>query len=260
MKERIRSTHVHDNDGKNDSHLFPLVTEGGTIDWKKAMELLRSGEDQYPLVLELRSAADNAAPAGHGVPGFRPAGSAIERSEDRNDSTQTNYVRSLLKRSPGETVTARGWVKTRRDSKNVHFIQLNDGSSPVDLQVVLDAGVVSEEEVANDHHRRLHQRGRRTGGVDGQGPVRGVEGEAVTMHGTADPEHYPLQKKKHTLETLREIGPPADAVEHVRRGLPRAQRAGRGDPQVLPGPRLPVCAHAGDLGVGCGRRGQHVPR
>src|SRR5690349_21994741 len=43
MKHRIRSTHVHDNDGKNDSHLLPLVTEGGTIDWKKAMELLRSG-------------------------------------------------------------------------------------------------------------------------------------------------------------------------------------------------------------------------
>jgi hypothetical protein len=59
-----------------------------------------------------------------------------------------SYVRSLLKRSPGERVTARGWVKTRRDSKNVHFIQLNDGSSPVDLQIVLDAGVVSEDEIA----------------------------------------------------------------------------------------------------------------
>lgn len=54
LKKRIRSTHVHDNDGKNDNHLLPLVTEGGTIDWKKTMELLRSGGDQYPLVLELR--------------------------------------------------------------------------------------------------------------------------------------------------------------------------------------------------------------
>ena len=42
MKERIRSTHVHDNNGKDDIHLFPLVAEGGTIDWKKTMELLRS--------------------------------------------------------------------------------------------------------------------------------------------------------------------------------------------------------------------------
>ena len=42
MKDRIRSTHVHDNDGKDDKHLFPLMAEGGTIDWKKTMSLLRS--------------------------------------------------------------------------------------------------------------------------------------------------------------------------------------------------------------------------
>jgi sugar phosphate isomerase/epimerase len=59
MKERIRSTHVHDNNGKDDSHLFPIVGEGGTIDWKRAMELLRSREDQYPLVLELKDRGDN---------------------------------------------------------------------------------------------------------------------------------------------------------------------------------------------------------
>ena len=59
MKERIRSTHVHDNNGKDDAHLFPLVSEGGTIDWKKTMELLRSGGDRYPLVLELKDRGDN---------------------------------------------------------------------------------------------------------------------------------------------------------------------------------------------------------
>ena len=42
MKDRIRSTHMHDNDGKDDNHLFPLVSEGGTIDWQTAMQLLRS--------------------------------------------------------------------------------------------------------------------------------------------------------------------------------------------------------------------------
>lgn len=51
MKERIRSTHVHDNDGREDSHLYPLT---GSIDWRKAMQLLRSRQDQYPLLLELR--------------------------------------------------------------------------------------------------------------------------------------------------------------------------------------------------------------
>jgi len=54
MKERIRSTHVHDNDGKDDRHLFPCVSTGGTVDWSRTMSLLRSRENQYPLVLELR--------------------------------------------------------------------------------------------------------------------------------------------------------------------------------------------------------------
>jgi len=58
MKERIRSTHVHDNNGKDDSHLFPLAVEGGTIDWKNTMELMRSRGDQFPLVLELRERAE----------------------------------------------------------------------------------------------------------------------------------------------------------------------------------------------------------
>jgi sugar phosphate isomerase/epimerase len=54
MKERIRSTHVHDNDGKADKHLFPLASEGGTVDWKRTMSLLGSRPDQYPLLLELK--------------------------------------------------------------------------------------------------------------------------------------------------------------------------------------------------------------
>jgi sugar phosphate isomerase/epimerase len=51
MKERIRSTHLHDNDGKEDQHLFPGE---GSIDWPKAMQLLGSRPEQYPLLLELR--------------------------------------------------------------------------------------------------------------------------------------------------------------------------------------------------------------
>jgi sugar phosphate isomerase/epimerase len=54
MKSRIRSTHLHDNDGKQDSHLWPLHSEGGSVDWKETMGLLRSQADQYPLLLELR--------------------------------------------------------------------------------------------------------------------------------------------------------------------------------------------------------------
>lgn len=54
MADRIRSTHLHDNDGKEDQHLFPVMDKGGTIDWKQAMTTLRAKPDQYPLVLELK--------------------------------------------------------------------------------------------------------------------------------------------------------------------------------------------------------------
>jgi sugar phosphate isomerase/epimerase len=54
LKSRIRSTHVHDNNGKEDQHLFPLLAEGGTIDWLRAMQTLRSQPNSYPLMLELR--------------------------------------------------------------------------------------------------------------------------------------------------------------------------------------------------------------
>jgi len=54
MADRIRSTHLHDNDGKEDQHLFPTANHGGTIDWTRTMTALRSRPDQYPLVLELK--------------------------------------------------------------------------------------------------------------------------------------------------------------------------------------------------------------
>jgi sugar phosphate isomerase/epimerase len=59
MKERIRSTHIHDNDGQEDQHLFPSE---GSIDWPKAMRLLGSRPDQYPLLLELREPPDGDHP------------------------------------------------------------------------------------------------------------------------------------------------------------------------------------------------------
>jgi sugar phosphate isomerase/epimerase len=54
MKDRIRSTHIHDNNGVDDKHIFPFLGEGGTIDWKETMDLLRTRPDQYPLLLELK--------------------------------------------------------------------------------------------------------------------------------------------------------------------------------------------------------------
>ena len=78
MKERIRSTHIHDNDGVTDGHLFPLVAEGGTIEWAKAMPMLASRPDQYPLVLELRETAGLGNPIDMAVESFRRLESLID--------------------------------------------------------------------------------------------------------------------------------------------------------------------------------------
>ena len=62
MKPRIRSTHVHDNNGADDIHLFPLVAEGGNINWKQAMALLRTRADHTPLLLELKEKPEYSNP------------------------------------------------------------------------------------------------------------------------------------------------------------------------------------------------------
>lgn len=54
LKSRIRSTHLHDNNGTDDTHLWPFHSSGGTVDWSETMQLLRSQPSQYPLLLELR--------------------------------------------------------------------------------------------------------------------------------------------------------------------------------------------------------------
>lgn len=61
MASRIRSLHLHDNNGVDDMHLYPQKP-GGTIDWKRTMELLRSRPDQYPLLLELREVPEMENP------------------------------------------------------------------------------------------------------------------------------------------------------------------------------------------------------
>lgn len=58
MQDRIRSTHIHDNNGSDDVHLFPTLASGGTIDWKRIMGLLRSRGSQFPLLLELKDSPD----------------------------------------------------------------------------------------------------------------------------------------------------------------------------------------------------------
>jgi sugar phosphate isomerase/epimerase len=62
LKKRIRSTHVHDNDGEKDSHLFPTFAKNGSVNWKKAMELFHSCPGQFPLLLELKEHENHPHP------------------------------------------------------------------------------------------------------------------------------------------------------------------------------------------------------
>jgi sugar phosphate isomerase/epimerase len=62
MQERVKSLHVHDNDGVKDSHLFPTLATGGTIAWDKVMPMLRARQHQFPLLLELKESLDFPQP------------------------------------------------------------------------------------------------------------------------------------------------------------------------------------------------------
>ncbi len=104
----------------------------------------------------------------------------------------------------GSNVSVMGWVRTRRGNKNVQFIALNDGSTINNLQVVVDLSRFSEEELKPiTTGASLHVEGTL---VASQGKGQSVEVQAEKIHvfGTADPEQYPMQKKGHTLEFLRE--------------------------------------------------------
>ena len=86
MKDQIRSTHVHDNDGKSDSHLFPLASEGGTIDWKNTMGLLPRRQRAVSAGARIEGAGRPDASAGHGARGVRQTGTNLNGQVTRQES------------------------------------------------------------------------------------------------------------------------------------------------------------------------------
>ena len=115
-------------------------------------------------------------------------------------------VKDILRReTAGGDVLVQGWVKTRRTSKSVSFIQVNDGSTLSDIQVVAD------DTLSNYQVIELLTTGCSvsvTGALadsPGKGQRFEIQATSVEVLGLADPETYPLQKKRHTVEFLREI-------------------------------------------------------
>ena len=118
---------------------------------------------------------------------------------------RTNIKKILSLEDPVGEVLVQGWVKTRRSSKSVTFVQINDGSTLRDLQIVVDE--------ANPHYASANALTTGcsvsiVGNVvesQGRGQKFEIHASEVRLVGGADPENYPLQKKRHTPEFLREI-------------------------------------------------------
>jgi len=120
---------------------------------------------------------------------------------------KTRVARVLGEGRADEEITVRGWIRTRRDSKNgFSFVELNDGSCLANLQVVIDSAVPDYQQTIKD---------LTTGAsvaIDGKLQESPGKGQRIELHasslkllGTADPDVYPLQKKRHSFEFLREI-------------------------------------------------------
>jgi len=106
----------------------------------------------------------------------------------------------------GQKVTVSGWVRSRRESKDIAFIALGDGSSHETLQAV----ITENSPAAVNLQSCTTGASVRVTGILRESPAKGqrfeLDASAIEVYGTADPATYPLQKKGHSLEFLREIG------------------------------------------------------
>ena len=103
----------------------------------------------------------------------------------------------------GQNVTVCGWVRTSRDSKNMAFLELNDGTTLKHLQIVIDKAVMSDIAEFMKLGTSLKVEGTVVKSVVAEDSVE-INAENITVLGVCPPE-YPLQKKRHTLEYLRTI-------------------------------------------------------
>lgn len=116
-------------------------------------------------------------------------------------------IAELLKTAqPGETVTVQGWVRTKRELKEFTFVEVNDGSSLANLQVVINFDVPNYQTVIKQVNTGASV------AISGnlvESPAKGqrieLHANSLTVYGDADPNTYPLQKKRHSFEFLRTI-------------------------------------------------------
>ncbi|AFZ34045.1 asparaginyl-tRNA synthetase [Stanieria cyanosphaera PCC 7437] len=119
----------------------------------------------------------------------------------------TRRIVELLRNGqPDESVTIQGWVRTKRELKDFSFMEVNDGSSLANLQVVLDASLPDYEQLLKKINTgaSVEVSGTLVASV-GKGQTIELKADSAQVYGEADPETYPLQKKRHSFEFLRNI-------------------------------------------------------
>lgn len=114
-------------------------------------------------------------------------------------------IKTILDTNPvGTEVTLMGWVRTKRGNKNVSFIALNDGSIITNYQVVADPNLILEEILKKCTTGACIKVTGHVVASQGAGQSSELNATAIEVLGEADPEKYPLQPKKHSMEFLRE--------------------------------------------------------
>jgi asparaginyl-tRNA synthetase len=116
-----------------------------------------------------------------------------------------SYIRDLFTLAPGTQASAYGWVKTRRDSKGISFVQLSDGSCFKDFQVVVAEGTLPEEILKQVTTGACVRFDGEIVDSPGEGQAVELAASVAEVFGPADPQTYPLQKKGASFEFLREI-------------------------------------------------------
>ena len=118
---------------------------------------------------------------------------------------RTRVNEALQRQAPMSSVLVKGWVRTRRDAKGFSFIELNDGSCLQNLQVIVDDDSEASASVKQIHTGAAVEVEGALVASPGKGQQWELQASRIALLGGADPETYPLQKKRHTDEFLRTI-------------------------------------------------------
>ena len=119
--------------------------------------------------------------------------------------TRTKISAILQNPTLNQNILVKAWVRTKRGNKNVNFIALNDGSTIENLQVVAESSLFSDESLKDVTTGACIAVKGILKESQGAGQSIELEAESIEVLGKADPETYPLQPKKHSLEFIREI-------------------------------------------------------